>query len=515
MIIIWSSIILFMCLGAGAAPRRQTRGPGPLTGTIFLYPERIRLKGGGLAEAERGMIFVPLNRSKPKSPIIGVEFYRFRSRAGAAANVPPIFRLHGGPGFRGLAEQLAEPGYYESAIWPATSAATGSFIEIADLVVVGQRGIGTSKPDTLYDRAAAEAKKAAFFRGEIGEREAIEALQGAWARAQQFWESKGYDLRGFNVMEAAADVNDLRKALGYDRISLVGGSFGSHWAMAVMRQYPQSVARAVLSGVEGPDHTYDMPSHVLNALRRIAAEAEASPELRDLIPQGGLIEAFKTILSRVEKEPVEIELAAPGSDQRQRVRLGAPAVQRLALGYSGGAVRRSEIRAWPAEILAMYKGDFRKAAEWTARSGGSPYREASVFALDRGSGISRVRRARLQADPASAVLGPLNWDLEVIAQIWGSDLGDEFRGNFYTKIPTLMVQGDWDVATPLENALELIPYFKNGKLVVVKCGSHAAWVESLAASESFRLAMRRFLASGDLSGVPNEVQLPPLRWTVY
>src|SRR5262245_59189210 len=47
------------------------RAPAP--GTIFLYPERIRLRGGGLAEAERGMIFVPLNRSNAKGPVIGVE----------------------------------------------------------------------------------------------------------------------------------------------------------------------------------------------------------------------------------------------------------------------------------------------------------------------------------------------------------------------------------------------------------------------------------------------------------
>src|SRR5262245_53311134 len=94
-----------------------TRRPAP--GTIFLYPERIRLREGGLAEAERGMIFVPLNRSDAKGPVIGVEFYRFRARAGSSANAAPIFRLHGGPGFRGLADRLVEPGYYEDNIWPA------------------------------------------------------------------------------------------------------------------------------------------------------------------------------------------------------------------------------------------------------------------------------------------------------------------------------------------------------------------------------------------------------------
>lgn len=49
------------------------------------------------------------------------------------------------------------------------------------------------------------------------------------------------------------------------------GSFGSHWGMAVMRYHPEVGARAVLTGMEGPDHTYDSPGGVLASLERMAA----------------------------------------------------------------------------------------------------------------------------------------------------------------------------------------------------------------------------------------------------
>ena len=50
-----------------------------------------------------------------------------------------------------------------------------------------------------------------------------------------------------------------------------------------------AVDRAVIFGVEGPDHTWDDPAGALHTLQRIAAATEQSPEFRGRIPEGGLI----------------------------------------------------------------------------------------------------------------------------------------------------------------------------------------------------------------------------------
>src|SRR5207344_3628879 len=86
--------------------------------------------------------------------------------------------------------------------------------------------------------------------------------------------AKGIDPRGYTVKECADDVADLRKALGYQQITLVGTSFGSQWSFAIMRRHPEIVARALLSGVEPLDYGYDMPSHVVAGLQRMWWEDE-------------------------------------------------------------------------------------------------------------------------------------------------------------------------------------------------------------------------------------------------
>jgi pimeloyl-ACP methyl ester carboxylesterase len=102
--------------------------------------------------------------------------------------------------------------------------------------------------------------------------------------------------------------------------------------------------------------------------------------------------------------------------------------------------------------------------------------------LDCGSGITPARRDQLSKDPARAIVGPLGFNYDAACPVWDIDLGEQFRRNFETTIPTLIAQGDYDVSTPLENALELAPYFKNSRLVVVRGGSHPALDDAMDAA---------------------------------
>jgi pimeloyl-ACP methyl ester carboxylesterase len=242
----------------------------------------------------------------------------------------------------------------------------------------------------------------------------------------------------------------------------------------------------------------------------VAAEAEASDKLKDLIPEGGLIKAAENIVRRANENPITVTLAE-GTSAERTVVLDGYAMQKLIRGFSSG------LPGWPGDIIQLNRGEFEQAARRLLMRTAvrrKEYSTASFWMLDSGSGITAKRRAEFESDPAVDIVGSTFWHYAAGSPIWEFDLGDDFRQNFETPIPTLIVHGTWDTSTPYENALELAPFFKNGTLVTVKRGSHGAMGEAMRSHPDFREAVSRFLESGDQAAVTAELELPAPKWVV-
>jgi hypothetical protein len=266
--------------------------------------------------------------------------------------------------------------------------------------------------------------------------------------------------------------------------------------------------------MEGPDHTYDHPGHLWNVYRRIAEEAEAYPPLRDRIPDGGLVAAWESIVERATEAPFTVTVTDPEDGSRHDVVLDGESIKRFSRGVSGG------LSGWPAGVIEMAEGDFSRAAlSLYGRSrggggGGRSFRTASYYQLDCGSGITPQRLAAQTADPANTVLFRMNYGYIAGCPAWDSDLGNDFRQNFETEIPTVIVQGTWDTSTPYENALELVPYFKDSKFIPVIRGPHGAIRAAMRASREFDAGIYHFAATGDWTQLPDTVWMPPVEYRV-
>lgn len=483
------------------APDVPAEAPPP--GTLFLHAERFEREDGSLGTVERGVLYVPAVRGSADDGVLAVEFWRFPAAGGVPDDRPPVFYLPGGPGFPGLAPDLERRGFYEREVAP--------FRGVADIVVMGQRGIGASKPNTAC--RGPEAPPA-------GERPDPADRAAAWREAARacraYWEPR-VDLQAFTVLEAADDVDAVRRALGYGEITLWGVSFGSHWAMAVMRRHPEAVERALLAGTEGPNHTYDDPAGVLEVFRRIGADAADARALEGLVPEGGFVAALRRTVRAREEEPRRVTVAREEAGDSVTVTMDGDAVRRLSHGYLGSVGERRWEASWPLGVSLLARGERRRAARWLAppaeaREGGGLWRSAAYFMLDCSSGITPERERRLVSDPAREVVGEQNRFYRATCPVWDADLGDAFRTEFETAIPTVVVHGSWDLATPLENALELLPRFRDHTFVRVERGSHGALDEALGESGTFRRAVAAFLATGDRSGLPDRLELPEPDW---
>ena len=76
----------------------------------------------------------------------------------------------------------------------------------------------------------------------------------------------------------------------------------------------------------------------------------------------------------------------------------------------------------------------------------------------------------------------------------------------------MIVHGTWDVSTPFDNALELVPCFENLHFVPVESGTHGAFGEAMRHDEAFGDAVMAFLFEGETDGLPTSIELPAIEW---
>src|SRR5688572_13167763 len=174
------SLILLALIATGLDGERDgEREDGAKSGArLELAPVSIPLPGGKTATAERGMLRVPIVRAKPDSKEIAIDVWRFRALPGAPAGAPPIFQLNGGPGWPGLEPAGID---WEGGIVP--------FISTADLVIVGQRGIGTSTDTSCASVLAGVERPGPSAT--LAERARF--LRERCAACRAHWEAQGYD----------------------------------------------------------------------------------------------------------------------------------------------------------------------------------------------------------------------------------------------------------------------------------------------------------------------------------
>ena len=451
----------------------------PKAGDLKTETRVYKTADGKPAEYQTGTFYVKENRSDPDSRVIGIGFSRFQSNNSKS---PPIFFLPGGPGSSFL--ESSPPALHRTGGPLLAEELLGR----CDLVFVDQRGFSKRgsmlddrafEPETVRPDATLEDRVREFrrFTGEVVER---------YGRTQ-------VDLRGYSILECIEDVNELRQLLGYGKITLRGQSFGSQWSFGVMKKYPDTVERALLTGIEPLNNGYDMPSHVFNAILRIWKSIDQDLRFKPYLPPGGMEEAAETVIKRLESDPVKVF----AKRESRLVRLIGP----------------DDFPWWdPAAILELYHGRFEGWAN--PRVLRVLPRTLLQPLIDSSLGTTPQRRRKLWNDPAVRYLSRSNFaPLMATAEIWPSpDVGDAFRTPVRCDIPTVFVNGDWDTKTPIENMYEIAPYFPNSRQVVVHRAGHGTM--KLSTKEQHPEFIRRlagFLLTGEKRGLPERVTVRPYR----
>lgn len=226
-----ASLVLFNALAIEGAAN-PTGALGPLHDCLR-----------GFSQAQCGTLTVPENRAIKGGRTLKLHFVRVPALKPSGL---PIFVLVGGPG--------------ESAI---TNSGGMSLLFMAlhdrhDPIYLDQRGTGRSDP-----------LRCRLFRR--GSDTLAQLFPEAAVRACRRSLAMTHDLNAYGSEAAADDLNDLRKAFGYTKISFYASSYGTTVALVYMRRHGRSIAAAFLNGVAPTFFKIPLPfpsaaQHSLNSL---------------------------------------------------------------------------------------------------------------------------------------------------------------------------------------------------------------------------------------------------------
>ena len=325
----------------------------------------------------------------------------------------------------------------------------------------------------------------------------------------KFWREQGIDFSGYNVHEMAADIDAIRQALGYDKINLFGGSFGSHHGLAVLRYHGEHVERAILSSIEGPNHTIKLPSNIQRDLEQLASMVKADPQLSRDIPD--FLKLIETVLKRLEQEPVTVEVEDPETRETVPVTVGA---LDLKAATAGGLRSIPFFQALPARYHAMAQGDFSWLAELALRHRRNRRGGLMPALVDCASGATAERHAQIEREENQTLLGGIiNGALfDYCDDLGGIDLTDEFRADLYSKVPTLLISGTLDVRTPVSNAEEVLKGLVNGQQLIIENISHSHGELGEEQTQQLLDAIAQFLKGKPLptTRIVNPFQFDPI-----
>jgi pimeloyl-ACP methyl ester carboxylesterase len=449
------SSILF-ALGV-AACQPSAEEPATEDATLQLLPCRVR----GLGQlAECGTLDVPENPAAPDGRTIGLHVVRLSARNSEDRVPDPLFLLAGGPG------QAATEAY------PPVVPALGRILRTRDIVLVDQRGTGQSSPLDCDSPEGLEAN--------LREDALVET-------ARKCREELDADLTQYSTRRAAADLDAVREALGYERINLFGGSYGTRLALEYLRRHGDHARSAIIDGVA--PRAMKLPLHMAadgqRALEKIFAACGRDEACHAAF--GDLGKRFEGLLASF---PREIHVRDPRTAERVEVTLTRPVFTSALRGLLYSPELTSLL---PLTIERSAEGDFQSFVAQASVLGESASEMMSLglfLSVVCGEDVARITDAEIDEETKGTFLGRTMLDeLRAACEGWPHpDLEDDFADPVVSDVPVLALSGELDPVTPPRWADAAVEHLANSRHLVVPGAAHGTVMRGCTAK-----LMRRFL----------------------
>ena len=436
------------------SPDRNIEG---LCGTYDVFEDRVKREGRKLSLR---LMLLPATMEKPAPD--------------------PVFLIAGGPG--------------QSSIEAYTAVASTSILQRnRDVIMLDQRGTGES------NQLACDVRNEKDAQAIIARWFPLEPLRLCRAELE-----KRADLRQYTTSIAADDLNEVREALGYGKVNLMGGSYGTTAALVYLRRHPETVRSAVLKAVAPPSYKLPLPFgvNIQSSLNHLFEDCEAHEACHKAYPK--LREEFEALLDRMERGAGGVRNRQ--SDQQGKTGDHAERGMFIAnlrpLLYLPSVFRQMPYllneathNRWDMLGRAMYQ------VNASVEKGIARGMSMSVVCAEN---VPFISDDDVKESAEETWLGDfLIQEYRSACELWPrAAVEEEFLDPVESDVPVLMIAGDYDPATPPSAMREAAKGLTNATMVVVEKGTHGS------ASPCIDTMMVEFVARRSLTGVNTKCAEP-------
>ncbi|MFF3485180.1 alpha/beta hydrolase [Streptomyces sp. NPDC002701] len=457
------------------------------------YGQRPNWRECGVAGFECATLKAPLDYAEPAEGDIRLAVAR-KKATGPGKRLGSLLVNPGGPG--GSAVDYLQA--YAGIGYPATVRAR------YDMVAVDPRGVARSEPVECLDGRRMDAYTQTDTTPDDAREtgELVDALKGF---AESCGKRSAKLLRHVSTVEAARDMDLVRAALGDEKLTYVGASYGTFLGATYAGLYPERVGRLVLDGAMDPS----LPARRMNQDQTAGFETAFRSFAKDCVgasgcPLGGagtspeqVGKNLKAFFRKLDSTPID----AGDADGRK---LGE------ALATTGVIAAMYDEGAWPqlrealaaamrdkdgAGLLALSDSYYERDAD--GRYANLMSANAAVNCLDLPAAFAspeEVEKGIPAFEKASPVFGEgLAWASLNCAYWPVGPTGEPRRIEAKGSAPIVVVGTTRDPATPYRWAQALATQLASGTLLTYDGDGHTAYGRG---SECIDTAINRYLVEG-------------------
>lgn len=453
-----------MALLAVALSACSGRAANKTTATIALSDCRVKSFDG---VAQCATVSVPEDHTQPNGTRVAI-FLAVLPSLARRPEADPLFLFAGGPG-----QAASDQGRVAMAL--------NDIRKTRQIVLVDQRGTGKSK--TLTCDATEEAKTKDSL---------AEMLNADIATMEKDWAKCVATMKGNPATHRTDDyVDDLdlvRKGLGYDKINVWGGSYGTRVALRYMKRFPASIRTAMLDGVAPtslhlPDDAMATSEAQLKAAIAACAESKACAK-----SYPDLSATLDALIEKLHATPQAVTLLHPTTGKP----LTGTMTDRAVISLLWPLLYQPEAaRLIPQLINSAASGNFAPIAATTTAS--------SISETD----ISIVQRfAVICAEDMLGRTAPSMERFKSLSDVFygfcktfpHGKVEPEFFEPTTSDIPTLLFSGTLDPVTPPSQGTLVAKTLTQSRHIIASGAGHIVLQQACA-----RRLMSKFVTAGNIA----------------